>query len=173
MLNSVLVCIHHYPHHRYRTEVLSCDEQHQVNLGAISPSRYRRLRLHASTSVSSLLPSYTHSQVFVSGHTRHSVTGADSPARDLPRGQTMEDGSLYRNRRFNAVGFCLTGIRIWQWTASFFVYASFSLLYAHVHKNRLGDNGRMKAVQVLVRTILPQALLIVPVSFLYGFLGCH
>lgn len=53
--------------------------------------------------------------------------------------------------RFNAVGFCLTGIRIWQWTSSFFVYASFSLLYAHIRNNRLGENNRMKGVQVLVR----------------------
>ncbi|KAG8169864.1 hypothetical protein KVR01_000609 [Diaporthe batatas] len=51
--------------------------------------------------------------------------------------------------RFNAVGFCLTAIRIWQWSSSFFVYASFSLLYAHIQNNRLGENGRMRGVQVL------------------------
>lgn len=70
----------------------------------------------------------------------------------------MEDGSLCRNMRFNAAGFCLTGIRIWQWASSFFVYASFSLLYAHIHKNRLGENSRMKGVQILVRTSLSFAL---------------
>lgn len=56
-------------------------------------------------------------------------------------------------RRFNAVGFFLTGIRIWQWSSSFFVYASFSLLYAHVQKNKLGENNRMKAVEILVRNL--------------------
>jgi hypothetical protein len=48
------------------------------------------------------------------------------------------------------VGFCLTAIRIWQWSSSFFVYASISLLYDHIQKNRLGENNRMRGVQVLV-----------------------
>lgn len=68
----------------------------------------------------------------------------------------MEDASPYKNKRFNAVGFCLTGIRVWQWTSSFFVYACFSLLYAHIRKNRLGENNRMKGVQVLVSTLFSQ-----------------
>ncbi|KUI70018.1 hypothetical protein VM1G_05484 [Cytospora mali] len=54
-----------------------------------------------------------------------------------------------RPKRFNAVGFCLTAIRIWQWSSSFFVYASFSLLYEHIQRNRLGENDRMKEIQVL------------------------
>lgn len=45
--------------------------------------------------------------------------------------------------RFNAVGFCLTGIRIWQWSSAFFAYASFSLLNPE-------ENERMKAVEILV-----------------------
>lgn len=53
-------------------------------------------------------------------------------------------------RRFNAVGFCLTAIRIWQWSSSFFIYASFSLLYDHIQKNKLGESDRMRGVQVLV-----------------------
>lgn len=48
------------------------------------------------------------------------------------------------------MGFSLTAIRIWQWSSSFFVYASFSLLYDHIQKNRLGENDRMRGVQVLV-----------------------
>lgn len=52
--------------------------------------------------------------------------------------------------RFNAVGFCLTLIRTWQWSSSFFVYASFSLLYNHIQKSRLGETERMREVQILV-----------------------
>lgn len=52
------------------------------------------------------------------------------------------------------MGFCLTAIRIWQWSSSFFVYASFSLLYDHIQKNRLGENDRMRGVQVLVCFVL-------------------
>ena len=48
------------------------------------------------------------------------------------------------------MGFCLTAVRIWQWSSSFFVYASFGLLYDHIQKNRLGANDRMRGVQVLV-----------------------
>lgn len=63
----------------------------------------------------------------------------------------MNEKALPRTgTRFNAVGFFLTLLRIWQWSSSFFVYASFSLLYAHVHKNKLGENSRMKAVEILV-----------------------
>ena len=51
------------------------------------------------------------------------------------------------------MGFCLTAIRIWQWSSSFFVYASFSLLYDHIQKNRLGENDRMRGVQVLVCSV--------------------
>ncbi|CAN8097873.1 unnamed protein product [Discula destructiva] len=52
-------------------------------------------------------------------------------------------------RRSNAVGFCLVGIRIWQWSSAFFIYASFSLLHDHVQKNKLGESNRTKAVEVL------------------------
>lgn len=62
----------------------------------------------------------------------------------------MDEKPLPPLRRFNAVGFCLAAIRIWQWSSSFFVYASFSLLYNHIQNNRLGANDRMKGVQVLV-----------------------
>lgn len=48
------------------------------------------------------------------------------------------------------MGFCLTAIRIWQWSSSFFIYASFSLLYDHIQKNKLGESDRMRGVQVLV-----------------------
>lgn len=48
------------------------------------------------------------------------------------------------------MGFCLTAIRIWQWSSAFFAYASFSFLYDHIQKNHLGENGRMRGVQVLV-----------------------
>ncbi|POS77868.1 hypothetical protein DHEL01_v203733 [Diaporthe helianthi] len=61
----------------------------------------------------------------------------------------MDEKLVPPPRRFNAVGFCLTAIRIWQWSSSFFVYASFSLLYDHIQKNRLGENDRMRGVQVL------------------------
>lgn len=63
----------------------------------------------------------------------------------------MDEKVLPRMRRFNAIGFCLTGIRIWQWSSAFFAWASFSLLYDHIQKNRLGENGRMKGIQILVR----------------------
>jgi hypothetical protein len=61
-----------------------------------------------------------------------------------------------RPKRFNAVGFCLTAIRIWQWSSSFFAYASFSLLYEHIQRNRLGENERMKGVQILVWPFSPR-----------------
>lgn len=64
-------------------------------------------------------------------------------------------------RRFNAVGFCLTAIRIWQWSSSFFAYASFSLLYDHIQKNKLGESDRMRGIQVLVCLIF----LVFPWSF--------
>lgn len=51
------------------------------------------------------------------------------------------------------MGFCLTAVRIWQWSSSFFVYASFSLLFDHIQKNRLGESDRMRGVQVLVRSV--------------------
>lgn len=62
------------------------------------------------------------------------------------------------------MGFCLTAIRIWQWSSSFFVYASFSLLYDHIQKNRLGANDRMRGVQILVclvSLVLPVAVVLV------------
>lgn len=62
----------------------------------------------------------------------------------------MDEKSVPRTNRFNAVGFCLTGIRVWQWSSSFFAYASFGLLYDHIQRNHLGETNRMKAVQVLV-----------------------
>lgn len=83
----------------------------------------------------------------------------------------MEDGSLYRNKRFNAVGFSLTAIRIWQWTSSFFVYASFSLLYAHIHKNRLGENSRMKGVQILGLVSLVYSTFIICFVHIFKTLG--
>ncbi|KAI3394407.1 hypothetical protein diail_2819 [Diaporthe ilicicola] len=67
----------------------------------------------------------------------------------------MDEKPLPPARRFNAVGFCLAAIRIWQWSSSFFVYASFSLLYNHIQKNRLGENDRMKGIQVLVCLMFP------------------
>ncbi|ROW03654.1 hypothetical protein VPNG_07220 [Cytospora leucostoma] len=59
-------------------------------------------------------------------------------------------------RPFNAVGFCLTAIRIWQWASSFFVYASFSLLYDHIQSNRLGGNEHMRGglVSLVYSTIV-------------------
>lgn len=63
---------------------------------------------------------------------------------------TMDEKPVPPQRRFNAVGFCLTAIRIWQWSSAFFAYASFSFLYDHIQKNHLGENGRMRGVQVLV-----------------------
>lgn len=62
----------------------------------------------------------------------------------------MDEKSVPRSNRFNAVGFCLAGIRVWQWSSSFFAYASFSLLYDHIQRNHLGETSRMKTVQVLV-----------------------
>lgn len=70
------------------------------------------------------------------------------------------------------MGFCLTAIRIWQWSSAFFAYASFSFLYDHIQKNHLGENGRMRGVQVLVCLmflIYPQAI-IVMISYLLGLL---
>lgn len=64
---------------------------------------------------------------------------------------TMDEKGLPQTRRFSAVGFCLTAIRVWQWSSSFFVYGSFSVLYDHIQRNRLGENGRMKNVELLVR----------------------
>lgn len=64
---------------------------------------------------------------------------------------TMDEKVLPRTRKFNPVGFCLTGIRVWQWSSSFFVWASFSLLYDHIQRNGLGENNQMKGVQLLVR----------------------
>ncbi|ROW03125.1 hypothetical protein VMCG_05687 [Cytospora schulzeri] len=62
----------------------------------------------------------------------------------------MEEKTLPpRPSRFNAVGFCLTAVRIWQWSSSFFAYASFSLLYDHIQRNRLGEGERMRGVQIL------------------------
>lgn len=61
--------------------------------------------------------------------------------------------------RFNAFAFSLTALRIWQWASSLFVYVSFGLLYNHIARNRLGDNGRLKNVQVLVRSIYSLVLL--------------
>lgn len=76
---------------------------------------------------------------------------ARSPVRRRDRNATMDEKDSPPTRRFNAVGFCLTGIRIWQWSSSFFVWGSFSLLYDHIQRNRLGENGRMKLVEHLVR----------------------
>ncbi|KAF3761904.1 hypothetical protein M406DRAFT_74829 [Cryphonectria parasitica EP155] len=63
----------------------------------------------------------------------------------------MEDEKtvLQETRRFSGIGFSLTAIRIWQWISSLFVYASFSVLYHHIQRNRLGENGRMKGVAFL------------------------
>lgn len=61
------------------------------------------------------------------------------------------------------MGFCLTAIRIWQWSSAFFAYASFSFLYDHIQKNHLGENGRMRGVQVLVCLVFliyPQAIIV-------------
>lgn len=71
-------------------------------------------------------------------------------------------------KRFEAVGFCLTAIRIWQWASSFFVYASFSLLYDHIQKNRLGGDERMRGVQVLVCILIrprPPLVMYLPVGW--------
>lgn len=63
----------------------------------------------------------------------------------------MDEKILPRTASFSVVGFCLTGLRIWQWSSSFFVWASFSLLYDHIQNSRLGAASRMKGVQYLVR----------------------
>lgn len=65
----------------------------------------------------------------------------------------MDEKVLPRTRRFNALGYCLTVLRIWQWSSAFFAWASFSLLYGHIQKNQLGENDRMKGIQVLVRNL--------------------
>lgn len=67
----------------------------------------------------------------------------------------MDEKVLPRAKRFNIVGFCLTGIRVWQWSSSFFVWASFSLLYDHIQRSQLGASNRMKGVQYLVRSLVP------------------
>ena len=53
-------------------------------------------------------------------------------------------------RTFNGLGFCLSALRVWQWSSSCLVYASFGLLYNYIVHNRLGENSRMKGVQILV-----------------------
>ncbi|KAK2599623.1 hypothetical protein N8I77_011361 [Diaporthe amygdali] len=83
----------------------------------------------------------------------------------------MDEKPLPPSRRFNAVGFCLTAIRIWQWSSSFFVYASFSLLYDHIQKNRLGENDRMKGVQILGLVSLVYSTIVVCCVHVFKTLG--
>lgn len=69
----------------------------------------------------------------------------------------MDEKTLPRATRFNVVGFCLAGVRVWQWSSSFFVWASFGLLYDHIQRSRLGATNRMKGVQYLVRSLVPKS----------------
>lgn len=66
----------------------------------------------------------------------------------------MDEKMLPQPRKFDPVGFSLTGIRVWQWSSSFIVWASFGVLYDHIRQNGLGENKRMKGVQLLVRVHL-------------------
>ncbi|KAI7783742.1 hypothetical protein LA080_011451 [Diaporthe eres] len=83
----------------------------------------------------------------------------------------MDEKPVPPPRRFNAVGFCLTAIRIWQWSSSFFVYASFSLLYDHIQKNRLGANDRMRGVQILGLVSLAYSTIVVCCVHVFKTLG--
>lgn len=69
------------------------------------------------------------------------------------------------------MGFCLTAIRIWQWSSAFFAYASFSFLYDHIQKNHLGENGRMRGVQVLGLVSLAYSTLVVCCVHVFKTLG--